>query len=1183
MAIILGAETKVNSYVTGFQEAQQITALAGGGWVATWQSFGQDGSGYGVYQQAYNADGSTLGGEVRVNSYVTNWQYYPEITALAGGGWVVTWLSLGQDGSDEGVYQQAYNADGSVLGGEVRVNSYVTGDQSGPEIMALAGGGWVVTWHSAGQDGSGYGVYQQAYNADGSTLGGEVRVNSYVTGHQSGPEIMALAGGGWVVNWTSFGRDELMSWGVYQQAYNADGSALGGEVRVNSYVASDQQFPQITALAGGGWVVTWVSEGQDEFGGTGVYQQAYNADGSALGGEVRVNSYVTGFQEAQQITALAGGGWVVTWVSAGQDGSGYGVYQQAYNADGSALGGEVQVNSYGTGNQEAPQITALADGGWVVTWQSADQDGSSWGVYQRIFHSGNSGTAGDDYLIGFDVPETLSGLAGNDTMAGNGGNDVLNGGDGDDTLKGGLGLDTLDGGVGLDTADYSDKATAVSVTLNGATNVVVTVGGIAEDTIRNIENVTGGFAADTLTGDALANTLIGNAGDDVLNGGDGDDLLTGGLGLDTLDGGGGLDYADYRDKATAVSVTLNGATNVVVTVDGIAEDTIRNIENVVGGIAADTLTGDALANVLVGNAGDDVLNGGDGDDFLVGGLGLDTLDGGGGFDYADYRGAAAGLTARLDNPGLNTEEAAGDFYIGIEGLIGSNFNDVLIGNGLANTLFGGAGNDTLNGGTGNDALDGGAGADNMAGGLGNDIYIIDVAGDISIENAGEGYDAARVFISSTLGANIERLELQGSGNLNGTGNTLNNTIVGNSGHNVLNGGGGNDVMVGGAGNDIYIVGSAGDQTIEAANGGTDTVRSYINWTLATNVERLELQGSGNLNGTGNTLANTLVGNSGANSLSGGDGNDFLNGGAGNDWMIGGMDDDIYIVAAALDQTIELAGQGTDTVRSYINWMLAENVERLELQGSSNLNGTGNTLNNTLVGNSGNNLLNGGAGNDYMVGGSGNDIYVVAAAGDKTIELAGQGTDTVRSYINWMLADNVERLELQGSSNLNGTGNSLNNTLVGNSGNNSLNAGDGNDYIVGGAGNDTLTGGVGNDRLIGGVGSDILNGGAGNDRFDFDLVSDSPAGPASRDSIVGGFSHGFDLIDLATIDANTLVGGDQAFSFIGSAAFSGVAGQLRYTNYSGNVIIDADVNGDSIADMQILVAGTNHMTGADFIL
>ncbi|NGO54820.1 calcium-binding protein [Allomesorhizobium camelthorni] len=334
---------------------------------------------------------------------------------------------------------------------------------------------------------------------------------------------------------------------------------------------------------------------------------------------------------------------------------------------------------------------------------------------------------------------------------------------------------------------------------------------------------------------------------------------------------------------------------------------------------------------------------------------------------------------------------------------------------------------------------------------------------------------------------------------------------------------------------------------------------------------------------GNETNETLTGDDLRDIMEGGGGNDLLNGGAGNDTMAGGTGDDIYIVAAAGDTTVENAGEGTDTVRSYINWTLANNVERLELQGSGNLNGTGNTHNNTLVGNSGNNLLNGGGGNDYMVGGTGNDIYIVAAAGDVTAEDPGQGTDTVRSYINWTLGANVERLELQGSGNLNGTGNNLNNTLVGNSGANSLSGGDGNDYIVGGAGNDTLAGGAGNDTLIGGAGSDILNGGTGNDRFDFDAVSDSPAGPALRDSIVGGFSHGFDHIDLATIDANTLAAGDQAFSFIGSAAFSGVAGQLRYTNYSGNVIVDADVNGDSIADMQILVAGTNFMTGTDFIL
>ncbi len=440
-------------------------------------------------------------------------------------------------------------------------------------------------------------------------------------------------------------------------------------------------------------------------------------------------------------------------------------------------------------------------------------------------------------------------------------------------------------------------------------------------------------------------------------------------------------------------------------------------------------------------------------------------------------------------------------------------------------------------------------------------------------------DARTGAVTGTAGDDLLTAPISG-GSVHGLAG--NDEIHGTIGNDLLDGGAGNDVMHGGDGDDVFIVAAAGDDAIELANEGADTVRSYVGWTLGANLERLELLGSAS-EGNGNGLDNSIVGNAANNTLRGFGGDDLLDGGAGNDSMHGGAGDDIYVVAAAGDTVTENASEGTDTVRSYVDRTLDANFERLELQGAANLNGGGNAVNNTLVGNAGNNLLNGGAGNDYMVGGAGDDIFVVAAAGDRTIEAAGQGADTVRTFINWTLANNVERLELQGSSNLNGIGNTLANTLVGNSGNNSLSGGDGNDYIVGGAGNDTLTGGDGNDRLIGGAGRDSLNGGTGNDIFDFDLASDSPAGAALRDSISGGFSHGSDRIDLSTIDASTLAGGNQAFSFIGSAAFSGVAGQLRYTNYSGNVIIDADLNGDSAADMQILVAGTHWMTGTDFIV
>ena len=235
-------------------------------------------------------------------------------------------------------------------------------------------------------------------------------------------------------------------------------------------------------------------------------------------------------------------------------------------------------------------------------------------------------------LHGSDGNDVLRGSSDSDTLIGDDGNDRLIGGGGNDLLRGGQGNDVLDGGTGSDTARYNDKTAAVSVTLAGASNATVTVDGVAEDVIRNVENVTGGSGADVLTGDGLDNQLIGGAGSDRLIGGAGNDTLRGGLGNDVLDGGAGIDMADYRDSSTAVSVTLAGGSSVRATVNGVAEDTIWNIENVTGGSGADVLTGDGLANRLLGGAGNDRLIGSGGNDVLRGGLGNDVLDGGTGDD-----------------------------------------------------------------------------------------------------------------------------------------------------------------------------------------------------------------------------------------------------------------------------------------------------------------------------------------------------------------------------------------------------------------------------------------------------------------------------------------------------------------------------------------------------------------------
>ncbi|KAF0118766.1 MAG: VBCS repeat-containing protein [Rhodospirillaceae bacterium] len=168
-----------------------------------------------------------MGGEFQVNTYTTDWQEVPSVTGLNDGGFVVTWMSDGQDGNGGGIYGQRYAADGTATGGEFQVNTVTTDWQGPPSVTALNDGGFVVTWGSNGQDGNGYGVYGQRYAADGTVAGVEFQVNTYTTDHQYYPSVTALKDGGFVVTWQSWGQDGEYS-GVYGRRYAANGTAGGG-------------------------------------------------------------------------------------------------------------------------------------------------------------------------------------------------------------------------------------------------------------------------------------------------------------------------------------------------------------------------------------------------------------------------------------------------------------------------------------------------------------------------------------------------------------------------------------------------------------------------------------------------------------------------------------------------------------------------------------------------------------------------------------------------------------------------------------------------------------------------------------------------------------------------------------------------------------------------------------------
>jgi Ca2+-binding RTX toxin-like protein len=238
------------------------------------------------------------------------------------------------------------------------------------------------------------------------------------------------------------------------------------------------------------------------------------------------------------------------------------------------------------------------------------------------------------------------------------------------------------------------------------------------------------------------------------------------------------------------------------------------------------------------------------------------------------------------------------------------------GNELDNVIIGNNQNNELEGLAGSDALDGGVGADLMQGGDGNDIYYVDNPGDVIVEmdHSGlGGIDTVYSTISYTLTAEVEKLVLQGGKDLNVTGNVLANELVGNSGNNILDGQAGADTMRGGVGDDTYVVDHTGDVVIELPGEGNDTVKSSLTYTLGDNVENLVLIGTATRDGTGNALANVIVGNAGANILHGLGGDDTIEGGLGADHLYGDGGNDVFVLRKgefAGDVIEDFTGNGT---------------------------------------------------------------------------------------------------------------------------------------------------------------------------------------------------------------------------------------------------------------------------------
>jgi hypothetical protein len=365
----LTAEGVVNTYAAGSTTAdgaQPVGMAANGNTVVVWSSQGQDGDGWGVYGQRYDVNGMPLGGEFQINATTAGDQNHPSVAVAADGSFLVVWQSQGQDGAGWGVYGQRYDASGNAVGGEFQVNTTTAGDQENPSVATDGQGDYTVTWQSQGQDGNGWGVFAQRYNAAGA-LGGEVQVNSTTAGDQQNARVAMSSNGSSVVVWQSQGQDGD-GWGIFGQRYDSTGSPVGSEFQVNTTSTGDQVDPSVAISAAGAFVVTWSSQGQDG-DGWGIFAQRFFTDGSTNGQEFQVNVTTAGDQTSSSVSMDSRGNFLVAWQSYGQDGDGWGVYGRQYNAvTGVATGNEFQLSSSTAGDQVHPAWAQNDAGNAVAVW-----------------------------------------------------------------------------------------------------------------------------------------------------------------------------------------------------------------------------------------------------------------------------------------------------------------------------------------------------------------------------------------------------------------------------------------------------------------------------------------------------------------------------------------------------------------------------------------------------------------------------------------------------------------------------------------------------------------------------------------------------------------------------------------------------------------------------------------------
>lgn len=382
------AELQVNTTWTGAQTGPEVDVSGDGGFVVTWRSDGQDGSGDGVFGQLYDASDIVSVAELQINTHWQNEQGWIGLSRAPDGRFVVVWRSDGQDGDGYGVFGQRFDAAGQPVGTEFQINVVGVDNQDRPAVAMADDGSFVVAYSSRLLDGNGQGIFRRQYDNTGAATGGELQVNTYWTNNQGTPDIAMAGDGRHVIVWQSIAQDGD-GVGVYGQRFAATGAAEGAEFPIHNVVAGTQQKPHTAMADDGSFVVIWGTDGQSGGALWDLYGRRFNSGGVALGAEFQVNtasgaSYATGGPYAS--IGMAGDGrFVVAWPGDGTGGNGLGVYARRYDANGVAQGAEFLVHTYTSGDQLRPSVAVHDTGEFLIAWDSDAQDGDLAGVYIRAF------------------------------------------------------------------------------------------------------------------------------------------------------------------------------------------------------------------------------------------------------------------------------------------------------------------------------------------------------------------------------------------------------------------------------------------------------------------------------------------------------------------------------------------------------------------------------------------------------------------------------------------------------------------------------------------------------------------------------------------------------------------------------------------------------------------------------